>query len=75
VIYGASGSDVIYDNSGNDYINGGGGDDTLVVGPLDDTTIGSSGNDIYHFSIGDGKDTIMNYVSVSEVDRCRNCTF
>ncbi|NWA02804.1 calcium-binding protein [Pseudomonas gingeri] len=60
VINGTDADDVILGNAGGDRIYGGAGDDHLVGGVGDDYLVGGDGSDTYHFSRGDGHDTILN---------------
>ncbi len=55
---GGAGQDYILGGEGDDVLEGGDGDDVLTGGAGDDTLRGGLGNDIYHFSRGDGHDTI-----------------
>lgn len=59
---GATGNDVIFGNNLNNVLTGLGGDDEFWGGLGDDTLDGGDGNDIYHYSLGDGNDTIINDV-------------
>lgn len=70
-IYGGGGNDTILSDGGNDKVYGGNGrdaifagdgNDLIVGGAGDDIIFGGSGADIFRFdSIGDGKDTIMDF--------------
>ncbi|MBR6026043.1 MAG: putative Ig domain-containing protein, partial [Neisseriaceae bacterium] len=66
-IHGLDGDDEIHGGIGNDNLNGGNGNDkifgeigndTLTGGNGDDRLEGWLGNDAYHFTQGDGQDTI-----------------
>jgi Ca2+-binding RTX toxin-like protein len=74
VLDGGEGVDALDGGSGDDQLLGGAGDDTLVGGSGadqftggtgNDALTGGSGNDIYHFSRGDGRDTIRDSDSFS----------
>ncbi|MEK7345847.1 MAG: calcium-binding protein [Pseudomonadota bacterium] len=58
VLEGGDGVDYMMGSAGNDTLNGGNGNDVLTGGAGNDTLNGGRGNDIYHFSRGDGRDTI-----------------
>jgi len=66
IIYGGEGDDIIQGASGNDIIHGGSGDDIMwgyegnnyFEGGTGNDLMGGSGNDTYHFDIGDGQDEI-----------------
>ncbi|MDO8336256.1 MAG: flagellinolysin [Candidatus Saccharibacteria bacterium] len=57
-LYGWNDSDSIYGYGGADSIESNGGDDVLTGGAGSDVLWGGEGNDAYHYSIGDGLDTI-----------------
>ena len=58
-IYGYGGNDTITGGSGNDIIVGGSGDDVIT-----DT---EGGNDTYIYNLGDGHDTIKDYIGTADV--------
>uniref|UniRef100_UPI0027D29524 calcium-binding protein n=1 Tax=Acinetobacter sp. YH18001 TaxID=2601197 RepID=UPI0027D29524 len=60
-LYGGQGQDSIIGGGGNDSLYGDDGHDHLLGGKGDDYLDGGAGNDTYHFSIGDGHDTIESY--------------
>ncbi|OOV79688.1 calcium-binding protein, partial [Acinetobacter sp. ANC 5600] len=64
-IKGYNSNDVLSGLVGNDSLYGNAGNDTLTGGIGNDYLDGGSGNDTYHFSLGDGKDTISSYDNVS----------
>lgn len=64
-ITGTSWDDTINGGGGNDTINGAIGNDTLSGGTGNDTVGGSGGDDTYVFNLGDGQDTIQEYISGS----------
>jgi VCBS repeat-containing protein len=61
-LYGDSGNDMLYGNQANDRLYGGEGNDTLVGGEGSDILGGNEGDDTYYYALGDGHDTIINYV-------------
>ena len=59
VLLGLGGDDVLKGSAGLiDSFNEPVGNDTLFGGTGNDTLYGGGGNDVYHFEIGDGRDTI-----------------
>ena len=61
-VYGGNGNDTLWGESGDDYLNGGDGDDVLFGGQGTDYLVGGKGADTYVFSLGEGKDTIIDNV-------------
>lgn len=61
IIIGSKKDDVIEAHAGKDEIRGGKGDDFLDGGQGKDVLIGGSGEDQFHFTVGSGKDTIMDF--------------
>ena len=61
-VYGGNGNDTLWGESGDDYLNGGDGDDVLFGGQGTDYLVGGKGADTYVFSLGEGKDTIVDNV-------------
>lgn len=61
-IHGGNGNDTLWGESGNDRLNGGDGDDVLFGGQGTDYLVGGKGADTYVFSLGEGKDTIIDNV-------------
>ena len=61
-LYGEVGNDSLIGGRGADTLYGGVGNDTLTGGLGNDYLSGDAGSDTYQFSIGDGQDTISNYV-------------
>ncbi|HMS82056.1 MAG TPA: calcium-binding protein [Nitrospira sp.] len=59
VIDGGAGDDQVFGGMGNDRLIGGSGADQVTGGTGNDTVIGGAGNDQYHFSRGDGQDSIF----------------
>jgi Ca2+-binding RTX toxin-like protein len=59
---GSSGRDTLDGGSGNDWLRGDNGDDTLIGGTGDDYLEGGEGYDFYEFNLGDGHDTIYDWV-------------
>jgi trimeric autotransporter adhesin len=55
---GGAGSDTLEGRQGNDTLTGGGGDDTLI---------GDAGDDTYAFNLGDGQDTIREWIGFGSV--------
>ncbi|MFA0939536.1 hypothetical protein ACDH53_19210 [Pseudomonas tremae] len=60
LIQASNGDDVLFGVAGDDRLEGGNGNDILVGGSGRDILIGGRGNDVYHFTRGDGHDTIVN---------------
>ncbi|MBR1397035.1 MAG: hypothetical protein IJ563_05835, partial [Selenomonadaceae bacterium] len=60
-IYGGSGKDSLNGGLGNDKLYGGAGDDTLEGGKGTDKLTGGDGSNVFYYSNGDGKDTILDY--------------
>lgn len=70
IIYGTSGRDDLYSGgnadhlvgyAGDDTLYGNGGSDTLEGGRGNDSLVGGDGDDIFLYTLGDGKDTIVDY--------------
>ncbi|MDF3013355.1 MAG: toxins and related Ca2+-binding protein, partial [Cellvibrio sp.] len=59
-LYGGTENDWLYGELGDDKLNGDAGSDNLKGGQGNDALDGGAGNDIYHFTYGDGSDTISN---------------
>ena len=57
-----AGTDSLYGGDGNDVLQGGGGNDYLEGGTGNDTLNGGNGTDIYLFQLGDGTDTIVDFI-------------
>jgi len=62
VAFGLNGNDTIKTGSGNDILIGGKGNDTLSGGTGNDTLTGGDGEDYFVFNLGDGQDTITDFV-------------
>jgi hypothetical protein len=71
------GNDVFYGDGGVDMLAGGAGDDTLIANKGNDILEGGTGNDIlkggggndrYLFSLGDGRDSIYDYITTTLVN-------
>lgn len=62
-IDGGRGNDYLLGGEGNDRVLGGEGDDELSGGEGRDLLWGGSGNDLFHFTAGDGSDTIMDFTA------------
>lgn len=60
---GGGGSDALSGGDGSDSISGGAGDDQLDGGLGNDTLEGGGGSDIYQWAVGDGNDTLIEYIS------------
>lgn len=58
-LYGGYSQDFLYGGTGNDLLEGGNGGDHLDGGEGDDTLKGGRDNDIYHYTLGDGNDTLQ----------------
>ena len=56
---------------GDDTLMGGDGNDSLEGGAGDDYLIGGAGSDVYHFALGDGRDTISDYDANPSQDTIR----
>lgn len=61
-VHGGNGNDTLWGESGDDRLNGGDGDDVLFGGKGTDYLVGGKGADTYVFSLGEGKDTIVDNV-------------
>lgn len=61
-VHGGNGNDTLWGESGNDRLNGGDGNDVLFGGQGTDYLVGGKGADTYVFSLGEGKDTIVDNV-------------
>ncbi len=59
VLFGGNDSDVLTGGSGDDQLYGDGANDSLQGGTGDDYLAGGQGDDTYLFSLGDGRDTII----------------
>ncbi|WP_160473530.1 calcium-binding protein [Cupriavidus sp. SW-Y-13] len=64
---GGYGNDVLLGGDGSDSLIGGDGNDTLTGGKGNDRLYGGQGADTYHFSRGDGIDTISDYDTTAGV--------
>ncbi|HHX2534924.1 TPA: calcium-binding protein [Neisseria subflava] len=62
-VHGGNGNDTLWGESGDDRLSGGDGDDVLFGGQGTDYLVGGKGADTYVFSLGEGKDTIVDNVS------------
>jgi len=58
---GAGGNEILDGGLGGDTLHGQNGHDILIGGQGDDLLMGGSGNDAYHYSLGDGIDSIYEY--------------
>lgn len=61
-VHGGNGNDTLWGESGDDRLSGGDGDDVLFGGQGTDYLVGGKGVDTYVFSLGEGKDTIIDNV-------------
>ena len=61
-VHGGNGNDTLWGESGDDRLSGGDGDDVLFDGQGTDYLVGGKGADTYVFSLGEGKDTIVDNV-------------
>lgn len=61
-VHGGNGNDTLWGENGDDRLNGGDGDDVLFGGQGTDYLVGGKGADTYVFSLGEGKDTIVDNV-------------
>ena len=61
-VHGGNGNDTLWGESGDDRLNGGDGNDVLFGGQGTDYLVGGKGADTYVFSLGEGKDTIIDNV-------------
>lgn len=61
-IHGGNGNDTLWGESGDDRLNGGDGDDVLFGGQGTDYLVGGKGADTYVFSLGEGKNAIVDNV-------------
>ena len=62
-INGNGGDDTLSGGNGNDTINGGAGHDIIIGGAGSDIIDGGVGDDVFIFSMGDGADTIQNFLA------------
>ncbi|MCP5088722.1 MAG: calcium-binding protein, partial [Rhodobacteraceae bacterium] len=60
-LLGGSGKDELIGGDGDDYLHGGKANDFLKGGRGLDILVGGSGKDTFHFSRGDGLDTIRDF--------------
>ncbi|HEY8189200.1 MAG TPA: calcium-binding protein, partial [Micavibrio sp.] len=60
-LIGGNESDIIHGSGEKDKFSGGGGDDILIGGQGNDNLTGGAGRDIFHNTLGDGKDTIVDF--------------
>ncbi len=72
-LFGMSGNDILYGGDGDDLLEGREGNDILHGGKGNDVLAGGEGADIYHFTLGDGSDTIVdnslnNTLTLSKID-------
>ena len=61
-VHGGNDNDTLWGESGDDRLNGGDGNDVLFGGQGTDYLVGGKGADTYVFSLGEGKDTIIDNV-------------
>ena len=61
-VHGGNDNDTLWGESGDDRLNGGDGNDVLFGGQGTDYLVGGKGADTYVFSLGEGKDTIVDNV-------------
>ncbi|KIN71487.1 Hint domain-containing protein [Sulfitobacter guttiformis] len=57
------GDDLVSGGDGNDTVEAGAGDDTITGGTGNDRLTGGGGDDIFHYTAGDGADTITDFNS------------
>ncbi|QFT30416.1 Bifunctional hemolysin/adenylate cyclase precursor [Labrenzia sp. THAF82] len=69
IIHGFNVDDVIDAGAGNDSIKGASGEDIITGGLGDDLLEGGKGSDVYHYSLGDGSDTITEGYNQGSADR------
>ena len=62
-LVGSNGVDILSGAGGNDSLKAYGGDDTLTGGTGSDTLNGGTGDDRFHFTSGDGGDTIIDFAA------------
>ena len=62
-VHGGNGNETLWGESGDDRLSVGDGDDVLFGGQGTDYLVGGKGADTYVFSLGEGKDTIVDNVS------------
>jgi VCBS repeat-containing protein len=71
ILVGLGGTDILNGGVGSDLLLGGAGDDVLNGGSGNDILWGSAGADTFHFDVGSGHDTILDFthgVDVIEID-------
>ena len=61
LLSGGDGNDILRGQDGSDSINGNAGDDHLYGGSDNDVLTGGVGSDTYHWDVGDGNDTLVEY--------------
>ena len=69
ILKAGSGASKLYGQNGNDTLVGGKGKDLLEGGKGNDILVGGAGNDTFLYAEGDGKDTIRDYGTGSDVIR------
>jgi Ca2+-binding RTX toxin-like protein len=66
---GDAGNDRLIGGKANDVLSGGAGNDILSGGKGNDTLTGGAGKDIFHFTPGDGVDTITDFTAGQDIIR------
>ncbi len=72
---GTNSGDFLVGSNNNDVLYGNSGADTLIGGKGDDKLYGGRDNDTYIFNLGDGNDTIEDYVSSSSNSKADKVIF
>ena len=60
-LLGNGGNDTLNGDGGDDFLSGGWGDDLLKGGRGDDVLKGGPGADVFHFDLGHGNDTVLDF--------------
>ncbi|RYD19160.1 MAG: hypothetical protein EOP88_20025, partial [Verrucomicrobiaceae bacterium] len=75
ILSGGAGDDILRGNDGSDILDGNAGDDQLYGGSGNDVLTGGDGNDTYHWSVGDGNDTLVEYPSSNATAEINTISF
>ena len=66
-LFGKNGKDTLLGLAGDDYLAGGNGRDSLTGGFGDDTLLGGKGNDTFVLAASYGTDTVLDFVTGSDI--------
>lgn len=67
IVYGRDGDDIILGGAGDDRLMGDAGSDVLAGGTGNDLLSGGADADLFVFGLGDGADTVVDFVSGSDL--------